>query len=85
MNKHSHPLDYILSCCEQGLVPELFAVQNAKDELQRLRSEISLCQKSFEKPVAYAHINSTGGLHALRLDNNPYEDQSRIIPLYRLK
>lgn len=37
MNKNSNPLDYIIRCCEQGLIPELFDIKNAKDELKSLR------------------------------------------------
>ena len=39
MNENANPLDYILKCAEQGLVPKLFTVQNAKDELKRLREQ----------------------------------------------
>jgi hypothetical protein len=77
MNKHSDPLDYILSCCEQGLVPELFCVQNAKDELQKLRKEIN----SF-KVVAYGRINARHDLYDVNINHNPYIDEATLVPLY---
>lgn len=40
MYEYSNPLDYILKCSEQGLVPKIFTVQNAKDELRKLRQEL---------------------------------------------
>lgn len=40
MYEFSNPLDYILKCTEQGLIPKLFTVQNAKDELKTLRLEL---------------------------------------------
>jgi hypothetical protein len=40
MYEFSNPLDYILKCTEQGLIPKIFTVQNAKDELKKLRSEL---------------------------------------------
>lgn len=119
MNEVANPLDYILKCSEQGLVPKLFTVQNAKDELKKLREEINnLKQKTSEwvgevyranefaveqtnahidsvnrlqklkdslaHPVAYAKINERGDLYDLRLQNNPYDNQDKVIPLYRI-
>jgi hypothetical protein len=77
MNEHSNPLDYILRCTEQGLVPKLFTVQNAKDELKQLRKQLA----SF-KVVGYGHINERKDLYCLTLTHNPYLDQETIIPLY---
>jgi hypothetical protein len=42
MNQYSHPLDYLISCCEQTLTDgkwklDKFLINNAKDELKRLR------------------------------------------------
>jgi len=41
MNKLANPIEYILNCCEQGLVPSYFDILNAKDELKRLREQLS--------------------------------------------
>ena len=49
MQENANPLDYILKCAEQGLTPKLFTVQNAKDELKKLREEVdTLREKSKE-------------------------------------
>lgn len=77
MNEHSNPLDYILRCTEQGLVPKLFTVQNAKDELKKLRQQLD----SY-RVVAYGMINDRLDIYNLRIQNNPYDDQNKIIPLY---
>ena len=80
MNEVSNPLDYILRCSEQGLVPKMFTVQNAKDELKRLRQELA----SY-KVVAFGKINDRYDLYDFKLDNNPYDDQTKIVPLYSNK
>lgn len=77
MNKNSNPLDYIISCCEQGLVPSSFDIHNAKDELEKLRSKID----SFGV-VGWARINSDGYPYDLRLHYNPHVDQNTVMPLY---
>lgn len=82
MNEHSNPLDYILSCCEQGLVPKLFTVQNAKDELKKLREENQRLKSYFARPVAYGLINARYDLYDLRIQNNPENDQTKVVPLY---
>lgn len=82
MNEISNPLDYILRCSEQGLVPKMFTVQNAKDELKRLREENSKLKSYFNQPVAYGMINDKLDVYNLRIQNNPYNDQDKIIPLY---
>ena len=80
MNEHSNPLDYILRCTEQGLVPKLFTVQNAKDELKKLRQQLD----SY-RVVAFGKVNDRFDLYDLRIQNNPYEDQTQIVSLYSNK
>jgi hypothetical protein len=110
MEKNANPLDYVLSCCEQGLVPQLFDVKNAKDELKRLReskdslsvdmynaklnsaedarrwldceTELAKLKESFKYPIAWGMTNEHGDLFDLRLQNNPYNDQTKVVPLY---
>ncbi len=81
MDKNSSPLDYLIELCEQasdyGTITK-FTILNARDELKRLRS------KSEKDPVAWAKINDRGDLYDLRLQNNPYTDQSKVIALYRI-
>lgn len=90
MNKHSNPLDYVLDCAEQGLVPEPFAVQNAKDELKKLKEDNSrwlCCEKELSslKPVAWGRINDRGDLYDLRTSLNPHIEEREIVPLYSNK
>lgn len=111
MNKTSNPLETIIDFAA-SVGADIFWVNNAKDELRRLKSkqkewvaevyranefavqqtneylklssEIESLYKSIDTPVAYAKINERGDLYDLRLQNNPYNDQSKIIPLYRI-
>ena len=80
MNEYSDPLDYILRCAEQGLVPKLFTVQNAKDELQKLRQKLA----SF-KIVAYGRVNDRLDLYGLSINYNPYFNQETVVTLYSNK
>ena len=118
MDKISDPLDSIIDFAWAGGA-DLFFVNNAKDELKRLRTEVEQIkaktgewvtevynandfavkqtneylemvaklenfQNSLEN-VAWAKTNDKGDLYDLRLQNNPYNDQSKIIPLFRIK
>ena len=80
MNKNSNPLDYVLSCCEQGLVPSSFDINNAKDELKKIRK--TLDQYNNVQPVGWIRINDKGDLYDPRLCYNPHLDPNTVIPLY---
>ena len=116
MNQTSDPLESIIDFAWSAGA-DLFFVQNAKDELKKLREknkewltevyranefateQMNLyldkvaeleqfknqLEESFDKPVAWATINDRGDLFDLRLANNPYVDQTKVISLYRLK
>lgn len=77
MNKNANPLDYIIRCCEQGLIPESFDINNAKDELKRLRQKID----SFSL-IGWGRVNRYGDIYDLRLHGNDYVDDRTIMPLY---
>jgi len=83
MNEHSNPLDYILRCSEQGIVPKLFSVQNAKDELKKLREELHYYNNL--QAVAWGRINSHGQLYDLRTIDNPYINDEIVVSLYSNK
>lgn len=55
-------------------------VNNAKDELQKLREQI----ESY-KIVAFGKINDRFDLYDLRIQNNTYENQTKVVPLYSNK
>jgi hypothetical protein len=82
MNKNANPLDAIIDFAWASGA-DLFFVQNAKDELKKLKNQA--LKHSLENPVAWARINGRGDLFDLRLQNNPYIDQNTVLPLYRLK
>lgn len=79
MNKDANPLDYILNCCEQGLIPSTFDILNAKDELVKLRSKT----ERFEI-LGWARITKNGDPYNLRLYlyHNPHVDQNTVMPIY---
>lgn len=116
--KISNPLDSIIDFAWASGA-DLFFVNNAKDNLKRLREEIEKTKiKALEwsqevykanefaveqtnqclnlveqieklkdllkRPVAYAKTNDSGDLYDLRLQNNPYDNQEKVIPLYRI-
>ncbi len=79
-NKHSDPIEAIIDFA-WATGADRFWINNAKDQLKKLRAkqaELSV------KPVAFAKISPQGDLYDLRLQNNPYDDQSKVIPLYRM-
>ena len=80
MEKHSNPLESIIDFAWASGA-DLFFVQNAKDELKRLKNQA--LKVSLESPVAWARINDRGDLFDLRTQNNPYIDQNTVVPLYR--
>jgi hypothetical protein len=80
-NKNSDPLETIIDFAWSAGA-DRFWVNNAKDELKNLRNLLNSINN--KNPVAYARTNSVGDLFDLRLQNNPYIDQSTVVPLFRL-
>lgn len=75
IDQNANPIEYLIKCVEEhNILPE-FVINNAKDELKRLKKEKS--------PAAWGRVNRQGDLYDLRLQNNPYQDQSVVVPLYR--
>lgn len=122
MNQHSHPLDYLIQCCQTAVTTgkwkiNQFTINNAKDELVKLRQakadiaadafaanqdnvdntnrwlscEKELCalkekiKSIFNQPVAYGLINDRFDVYDLRIQNNPYNDPEKVLPLYSNK
>jgi hypothetical protein len=71
--KHSNPLDYLISFAETNGV-DTFVINNAKDELHRLRNQYSV--------VAWGKVNSQGDLYDLRTQENPFTPKEISVPLY---
>ncbi|NDC96250.1 hypothetical protein EB118_10310 [bacterium] len=82
MDKNAHPLDAIIDFAWASGA-DRFWINNAKDELKRLRKEIEFYKQSFEQPAAWAKTNDRNDLFDLRLQNNPYVDQTKVVPLYK--
>ncbi len=82
MQEHSNPIEYLIEFAWADGA-DRFTVNNAKDELKRLKKEIESYKQSFETPVAWAKTNEHNDLFDLRIQNNPYVDQKIVVPLYR--
>lgn len=55
---------------------------SCEKELTELRQEYNKLLQIFDNPVAYGKINDRNDLYALRLGNNPCDDQNKVVPLY---
>jgi len=60
-----------------------FAIEEMNMYLEKAK-ELDDLRTSLDHPVAYARISEDGLLYDLNIQNNPYNDQSKVIPLYRL-
>lgn len=76
MDKVSNPIEFLIEFAWANGADQ-FTVNNAKDELKRLRSnfELPFCN------VAWANINERGDLSNLTLHYNRF-DEENLIPLY---
>lgn len=81
MNNQGYPLENLIEFAWASGA-DRFWVNNAKDELKRLREELESYRSLFATPVAWARTNDRKDLFDLRLNNNPYVDQSTVIPLF---
>lgn len=82
--KITQPLNSIIDFAKESGADQ-FWINNAKDELKKLREELHKLYSIFDKPTAWARINSRGDIFDLRLQNNPYVDQKTVIKLYAKK
>jgi hypothetical protein len=55
-----------------------------KQELKGLADFINNFLQTNPKVAAYAQINERGDLYDLRLECNPFFDQNKVVPLYRI-
>lgn len=55
---------------------------SCEKELTQLKQEYNKLLQIFDNPVAYGKINDRQDLYALRLGNNPCDDQDTVVPLY---
>lgn len=76
MNKVSNPIEFLIEFAWANGADK-FTVNNAKDELKRLRSNTELPFSN----VAWANINDRGDLYNLTLHYNRFNEEN-CIPLY---
>lgn len=85
-DKNSDPLATIIDFA-WSTGADRFWVNNAKDELKKLRAKVAEYESLLEilaKPSAFAKVNDRGDLYDLRLSNNPMDDQNKVAKLYRI-
>lgn len=81
MNENANPIESVIDFAWASGA-SLFLVNNAKDELKKLRQEVDNLRTQLDKPVAWARINKHGDLYDPRLSLNPYINTQEIVPLY---
>ena len=78
----SSPLDTIIDFALSAGAGK-FWVNNAKDELNRLRNSVSKENSDYYYRIgAWARVNDKGQPFDLRLQKNPYLNPDSIIPMY---
>lgn len=81
MDKNANPIESIIDFAWSAGADK-FWVNNAKDELKKLRDEVDNLRVALDKPIAWARINKRGDLYDLNLALNPYINTQEIVPLY---
>lgn len=94
MKQNSDPIEFLIEFAWANGA-DRFVVNNAKDELRSLREkaqdsdrwiscerELANLKKMLNQPVAYGRINDRLDLYDLRIQNNPYNHQEDVVPLY---
>ena len=83
INKVSNPIEFLIEFAWASGADQ-FTVNNAKDELQKMRQQLTDLQNNESHiNVAWVKINDRGDLYDPRLQLNPFETE--IIPLYANK
>lgn len=87
MNPKANPLDYLIRCAEQGLIPEKFDILNAKNELDKLREKIKNFTEELDnyKVAGWIRINDRGDLYNPSIMYNPYLNQDTVLQIYANK
>lgn len=94
MNENANPIEFLIEFAWANGA-DRFIVNNAKDELKKLKEdngrwlsceqELSQLKKILSNPVAWGRTNSRGDLYDLRTQDNPYISDDICVPLYSNK
>lgn len=79
MDANANPIEFLIEFAWANGADK-FVVNNAKDELKKLKEASQLYE-----PVCWAKINHLGDLYDPRLCYNPFVDENTVIPLYSNK
>jgi hypothetical protein len=74
MNQNSNPIEYLINIASESGVSS-FIINNAKDELKKLRS---ITEFFSTLPIAYVKANNNGYLFDLTFHYNPYNSENTI-------
>lgn len=77
-----NPIDYAKAWLKR---PIQSGLDKDKEVLSLLITELEYFYDHIGEPIAWAKINDRGDLYDIRLQNNPYDDPNKIIPLYRIQ
>jgi hypothetical protein len=101
MKENSDPIEFLIEFAWASGA-DIFVVNNAKDELRKLKDNTNSedrwlsCEKDlaklrdeykkllsiFDNPVAYGLINERNDLYNLKIMDNPYNADEKVVPLY---
>jgi hypothetical protein len=89
MNEHGNPIEFLIDFAWANGA-DRFIVNNAKDELNKLRDktkELEDLKRSLVNPIAWARINSHGELYSLSNNSLDSKDDinSNVVSLYAKK
>lgn len=76
MNKNSDPINFLIEFAWANGADK-FTVNNAKDELKKLRNT----SQTYEV-FGYCRINDRGDFYNPSILHNPYLDQETVLPIY---
>lgn len=82
MNENSHPIEFLIDFA-WAAGANRFVVNNAKDELKKLRDFVESYKNMM--PVAWGKTNSRGDLYDIRTQDNPFTSDEVCVPLYSNK
>lgn len=77
MHEHANPIEFLIDFAWANGA-DLFTVNNAKDELKRLKRK----SDNIYDVAYWARVNRRGDIYDARLVYNPYVSSDIVLPLY---